>query len=180
MPHKPRLIEYAEPCAGNGRPRGLQVCELFVAYPGVVAHRCQYLQTRTQRSEGNFETHLVVPGCRTTVRNRRRTAGIGEFGEAGGLQSALGTDAQRVGLAAQHVAGQQVTNHVVEKVFLGVDEYVFDSTQRQRAFFKCRGCGVVNTAGVDAGRDDVAPVFLLQPRHAERGVEAAGERKNNG
>ena len=101
------------------------------------------------------------------------------LGQPRRLQSPLGADAQRVGVAAQHVARHEVPYDVVEEVLLGVDQDVLDRAERERALpEQSRGLRV-EAARVDRGRDYVAPVRLLEPRHAERGIEASGKGQDD-
>ena len=156
-----------------------EVGELFVAHPAVVAHRREDLEARHQRAQRNLEAHLVVAGRRAAVGDRRRAAFFCECGKAFGLQSTLGADTQGIGLAAQHVAGDQETDDVVEEGLLRIDQHVFYGAELQRALFQRFGGARVDAAGVDARGNDFAAVVLLQPRHAERRIEAAGKGKND-
>ena len=102
-----------------------------------------------------------------------RVAFLRQLRKPSGLQAAFGTDAQRVGLAAKHVACDQVANDAVEEVLLGVDQYVLDGAERQRALLERFRSRVIDAAGIDTCRDDVATVVFFQPGDTKRRVESA-------
>ena len=96
------------------------------------------------------------------------------------LHHALGADAQRIELAAAHVAHDQEAQHLLEVVGARVDLVMLDGAERQRALAqRLRGRGI-DAAGVHGDRDDRPAVVLRQPGHQERGVEAAGIGEHDG
>ena len=89
------------------------------------------------------------------------------------LQSAFRADAQWVGLAAKNVARNQVLDDGCKEILFRVDQYMLNSTKRHRPLFERDRRSCIDTTRIDAGRDDVTAVIFLQPRYAERCVEAA-------
>jgi hypothetical protein len=144
----------------------------------VVAHRCEHLEAGPQRAQGDLEAHLVVAGRRAAVRDRVAAQRGGLLGHELRLQAALGADAQRVQLAAADVAEHQVLQHRVEELAARVHGDVALGAERQRAGLERRGVDVA--AGVHGHRDHRAAERFLQPGHAERRVQAAGEGEQNG
>ncbi len=151
----------------------LEIRKLLVPYPAVVAHRRQHLETGAQRAQRDLEANLVVAGSGTAVGDGRRAALIGNGRQPRRLQTALGTDAQRVGIAPEHVAGDQVANDRVEVVLPRIDEHVLHGAEGVSALFELRRGRGIDAAGVDRRGDDLAAVGFLEPRHAERRIEAA-------
>ena len=179
-PHRPRLMEYAAPNGGTGKCAIFQIVELFLAFEGLVTHRRDHFQFRRERAQRHFETHLVIAGGRAAVGN-----GIGAQlarHERDGLRlhDALGAHAQRIELAATHVAHDQETQHLLEIVGTRVDLVMLDGAQRQRALTQRLRAGGVDAAGVDGHRDDRPAVVVLEPGHQEGGVEAAGIGEHDG
>jgi hypothetical protein len=83
------------------------------------------------------------------------------------LHHALGADAQRVELAAPHVADDQVLQHLLEVVRARIDLVMLDGAECQRTFMQCLCSGRVDAAGVHRHGDDRALIVFLQPRHEE-------------
>src|SRR5690606_24429239 len=98
-----------------------------------------------------------------------------EAGHLARLDRALGADRERVEAAAPDVAEDEEAQDVVEEAASGVDQHVPRGTEGERAPLERGARGVVEAAGVDGDRDHRAPVALGEPRHAERGVQPAGE-----
>ena len=97
------------------------------------------------------------------------------------LHDALGADAQRVELAAPHVAHDQKAQHLLEVVGARIELVVRDGAERAGALrASVRGCRCIDAAGVDRDRDHRTAVLLGNPRHEERGVEAAGVGEHDG
>ena len=96
------------------------------------------------------------------------------------LQHALGADAERVEIAAPHVAHDQEAQHLVEVARARVDEMVLDGAERARALLELARRLGVDAAGVDRDRDDRPAVGLGEPGDAEGGVEPAGEGEQDG
>ena len=97
------------------------------------------------------------------------------FGDGLRLHDALGADAQRIHLAALHVAHDQVLDHLLEVGLLRFDQDVILRAERARPLIQHLRRFGIDAAGVDGHGDDRPPIVFLQPRHQERGVEAAGE-----
>ncbi len=66
----------------------------------------------------------------------RRPAFDGDRGEPRCLQSALGADAQRVGVTPQHVTRDQVADDGIEEVLPGIDQHVLDGAERVGALLE--------------------------------------------
>ena len=109
----------------------LKVGQLLLSNPVVVAHRRDDFQSGVQCAQGDLETYLVIAGGRTAMRHRGRAAFGRQLGESFCLQSAFGADAQRIGLAAKYVAGNQVLNDGIEEILFGINQHMFDGTQRE-------------------------------------------------
>ena len=158
----------------------LEVGELFLAHPAVVAHGRQHLETGVQCPQRDLEAHLVIAGRRAAVGDRRRAALARDLCEFLRLQAAFGADTQRIGVAAQDIARNQVADDGLEELLLGIDQDVFDRAEGQRPLLERFGRLVIDAARIDAGRHDVAAVVLLEPGHAERRIQAAREGEDDG
>jgi hypothetical protein len=146
----------------------------------VIADRREDRQLRRDGLQHDLEPHLVVA---------RRSAAVGdgigaelrcELREVFRLQAALGADRQRVHVAAPHVAHDQILDDAVEELRPRFDEAVIDGAKRPRALVERTGGGRIDAAAIDGHRHDGPVVSLLEPRHAERRVEAAREREDDG
>ena len=81
------------------------------------------------------------------------------------LHGALGTHAQRVHLAATHVAHDQKAQHFVEIVGARIDLMVIDSAQRNGALCQCLGSCGIDATGVYRDGDDRTTGVLGDPGH---------------
>ena len=162
------------------QPALLQVLELLAALEGPVAHRREHLELRRQRAQRDFEAHLVVAGRGAAVRDHVGAELARHARDGLRLHDALGADAQRIELAAPHVAHDQEAQHLLEIVRARIDLVMLDGAERVRALAQRARRGRIDAAGVDRDGDDRAAVVLGQPRHQERGVEAAGIGQHDG
>ena len=96
------------------------------------------------------------------------------------LHDPLGAHAQRIELAAAHVAHDQETQHLLEVIRACVDLVMRDGTVSFGALGKRLRTGSIDAAGVHGHRDDGAAVVVLEPGHQERSVEATGVGQDNG
>ena len=126
----------------------LQIVELFLALEGLVAHRRDHFELRRERAQRHFETHLVVARGRAAVRDGIRAELARHQRDGLRLHDALGAHAQRIELAAAHVAHDQEAQHLLEVVGARVDlvmlrwrrsafERSAASSRRRR---RCRRC----------------------------------------
>ena len=89
-------------------------------------------------------------------------------------------DAQRVQLAAAHVAHDQEAQHLLEVVGARIDLVVLDGAERPRALAQ-RAAAAASMPPVSTVTVITGPAVMLgHPRHQERGVEAAGIGEDNG
>ena len=126
----------------------LQVGNLLTAHEGLVAHGRENFEAGVNRPQRHFETHLIVARRRAAVRDGRRAALAGEFGQHRGLNAAFSTDAQRVQVAAPDVAGYQVAQNLVEETLPCFDQDVFLRAERQRPLLEAARGGLVQAARV--------------------------------
>jgi hypothetical protein len=155
-PQRPRLIEYAAPNGGTGSLRCCRNSSSSWRLNGLVAHRRDDLEVRRQRAQRDFEAHLVVAGGGAAVRDAAAAELARHQRDGLRLHHALGADAQRIELAAAHVAHDQELQHLLEIVRARVDLVVLDGAQRL-ARSAGLGGGGVDAAGVHRHRDDRAP-----------------------
>ncbi len=144
-----------------------KVTTLFFARPAVVPHRRQNLQARVQCPERDLEAHLIVAGRRATMCDRRSSPYGGKLGQPRSLKTTLCADAQGIKLTPTHVAGNEIPQNRVEKVPFAIEQHMFDRTEPDCAILEGRCSSVVNTAGIDCGRNNVASVILFQSRDTE-------------
>jgi hypothetical protein len=157
----------------------LEVFQLLVALEGAVAHRRDDFQSRRQGAQGHLEAHLIVAGGRATMRHHLGAKPQGDLRDGLRLQHALRAHAERIHTAAPHVAHDQELEHLIEVGGAGVDQVMLDGaelgrTERQRL----RGLGI-DAPGVDGDRNHRPVVGILEPWHAERGVQAPRKCQQN-
>ena len=87
---------------------------LLLAREGLIADRRQDFEHGRKDAESDVEPHLVVPRAGRAVRQRFRADLQAVQRAALRLNHALGRDAQRVQVAAERIAGDQVAQVVVE------------------------------------------------------------------
>ena len=164
----------------HGQLALLQVLELLGSLEGTIADGCQDLELRRERAQCDFEADLVVAGRGRPVRDDVRVELARELGDGLGLEHALRADAQRIEIAATHVAHDEVLEHLLEVCGPRVDEVMGDGAERPRALLEHAGRFGVDAAGVHGERDDRAAVRLGEPRHTEGRVESAGKSEQDG
>ena len=158
----------------------LEILELFGPLESAVAHRRDDLEIRSQRAQCDFEAHLVVARGGAAMRDHFGSQRQRHLRNGLRLQNALGADAQRIHIAAADIAHDQEFEHLIKVRALCVDQVMFDGAQLRRALGQRFGRLRIDAAGIDGHGDDGALIGVLQPRHAERGVEAAGKSQENG
>ena len=127
-----------------------------------------------QHSEGDVEAHLVVAGAGGAVGDRRRPDRTRHVHHGQRLLRPLGGDAQRVHLAAQDVALDQVAHEAVEDLRAGADLMVLDRADPLRLPTDGRALLAGRAAGIDV--DGVhRPAVVGEPGNAVGSVEPAGE-----
>jgi hypothetical protein len=152
-----------------------QVFQLLGALERAVAHGREDRQLRRERAQRDFEPHLIVAGGGAAVSHDLGAELACVFGDRLRLHHALSADAQRIHLAALHVAHDQELDHLIEVRLLRGDEDVILSAELASALLQHLGRLCIDAAGVDRDRDDRTVVRRTQPRHQERRVQAAGE-----
>ncbi len=93
------------------------------------------------------------------VRNRLR------------LHGTLGTDTQRIQLAALHIPHDEEAQHLLEVVRARVDLMMLDGAQRASPLAESACRVSIYTPGVDGNGNDGATVVLRNPRNEKRRVE---------
>ena len=119
-----------------GRHRQLaffQIRQLVLALEGLVTHRRQHRQVRRQRAQGDFEAHLVIAGRRAAMGDGIGAELARHQRDGLGLHDALGAHAQRIELAAAHIAHDQEAQHLLEIIGARIDGVVLDGAQRPGA-----------------------------------------------
>ena len=164
----------------HGQVARRQVVQLFLALEGLVAHRREHFQVRRQRAQRHLEAHLVVAGGGAAVRDHVGAQLARHARDGLRLHHALGAHAQRIHLAAPHVAHDQEAQHLLEVVGARIDLVMRDGAQRQRALMQRLRGGRIDAAGVHRDRDDGPAGVLGHPGHEERRVEAAGIGEDDG
>ena len=159
--------------AGRDRDAVLErVGDLLVAAHLPLPDRRDDLQVRRDGRDRRLDPHLVVPLAGAAVRD-----GVGAVG-AGGLDGELGQQRaaergeQRVAALIAGV-GQDRRRHVVAReLLLGVDHEALDRAEVDGLL--AHGVEVVGRLPeVDAERDDLGVVLVLDPLEHHRGVQAA-------
>ena len=147
-PHRPRLMEYAAPNGGTGRLRACRYSssswrlKALSRTGAITSSSGASVRSATSKRTWSLPAAVqpcameLVPSLRAMQRDGLR------------LHDALGAHAQRIELAAAHVAHDQETQHLLEVVGARVDLVMLDGAQRQRALVaassrrrrRCRRC----------------------------------------
>ena len=183
-PHRPRLTEYAAPLRRHGAGRaGSRKRPRSAREQRLVADRREDLELRAPACAARPRS---APGrCRPPVQPWA-TPALPSAGRRRAPPPAPGAPARRRRRADRcrraHVAHRRGSAaRRVEEGVARVHQDVLHARRalRERSSSAAAGC-VVEAAGVDGHRDDFAAVGLAQPRHAEGGVEPAGEGEHDG
>ena len=160
--------------AGRQRQSALlQVRLLGAAHKGMIAHRREHLQLRGQGAQCDFEAHLVIAGRGAAVRDHAAAELVRHARHGLCLHDAFGADTERIELAAAHVAHDQKAQHLLEIIGARVDLMMRARTERQGTLTQCAGAARIDAAGVYRHGNDRTVIILDEPRHQERGVQAA-------
>ena len=92
-------------------------------------------QVLSQDVEGQVKTNLVVPCPGTAMCHCSSTNFLGIFGRFNGLEHPFGTYRQGIGVVAQHVSKNHVTNTLVVIIVQCIGHAETFGTQLQGAFF---------------------------------------------
>jgi hypothetical protein len=130
-----------------------------------------------ERADGLVEADLVVAHAGAAVREQAGPAGVGE-GERLLDDDVAVRDEQRVDVLVELAADHQRDDDAVPDRLGAVVGDVLDGAELARAGLDVGALGRVDAAGVDEQGDDVVAA-LAQVRHAEGGVEAAGEGEDD-
>ena len=123
-PQRPRFVEYARAAGRHGQLAILEELDLRGPLPRVIAHGREKSELGRDGLQHDLEAHLVVARRRAAVRDGVRAELLRELRQILRLQAALGADAQRVHVAARHVAHDQELEHLVEELGPRLDEPV--------------------------------------------------------
>jgi hypothetical protein len=125
------------------------------------------LEPGGERAQRHLEAHLVVAGGGAAVRDRGG-AEFDRFRRHGlRLHGALCADAERVELAAAHVADQQPLQHALEVFAPRVHEVMGHGAERERARLERGRRGRVDAPRVHRDGDDRPAASFHKPGHAE-------------
>ena len=135
----------------------LQIVQLFLALERLVAHRRDHFELRRERAHRHFEAHLVVAGGGAAVRDGIRAELARHQRDGLRLHDALGAHAQRIELAAAHVAHDEEAQHLLEVVRARVDLVMLDgavapSSAPRSVFAPAASMPPVSTVTVMIGR----------------------------
>ena len=156
----------------------LRVGDLLVATHLPFAHRRDDLDLGGERRHRRLDADLVVALARAAVGDRvgvERTRGLdGELGQ----QRASETRERRVAALVARVGEDRRADVLTGELVLGVDQ-----DRLERAEVAClledRFEVVGGLAEIDAQRDDLRAVFVLDPLEHHRRVEAAGVQQHD-
>jgi uncharacterized protein YfiM (DUF2279 family) len=91
-----------------------EILELFGPLEGAVAYRRNDLEVGRQRAQRHFEAHLIVARGGAAVRHHFGAQRQRHLRDGLRLQHALGADAQRIQVAAAHIAHDQKLQHLIK------------------------------------------------------------------
>ena len=151
----------------------LEILELFGTFESPVAYGCNNLEIRCQGSKRDLESHLIVAGGGAAMCHRGGFERQSHLRDGLGLQHALGADAQRIQSTTANIAHDEEFEYLVEIRAACIDQMMLDRPEFGRAATQALRSRGVDTAGIDGYGDDRASVGVLEPWHAERGVQAA-------
>ena len=129
-PHRPRLTEYAAPKGGTGKPRDSRYATCSGRLKARSRTGARIFEPGRERAQRHLEPHLVVAGGGRAVRYRVAGEACRPLRDGLRLQHALGADAQRIEVAAPHVAHHEVAQHLVEVSGPRIDEMVRGGAER--------------------------------------------------
>ncbi len=135
----------------------------------------EHVEVLAQNLQRHVEPDLVVAGAGGAVRHGLRPHLLGHVHDAAGLHHPLGPHAQRIDVAAQHVALDQIAQVIGVQLVAPVDHHVVGGAQRQRAILDGIGLVHVDAAGVHGDGDDGRVVGLAEVGDAEGGVKPSAE-----
>ncbi len=180
VPQRPRLTEYAVVFSETGNPRSRR-------YTAVASRERARLRIGviTAMSPARMRTATSkrtwsLPAPVEPWAMARRAGLARHLDDRPRLRDALRPDAERVDLAAPHVALDEVLQRLAPQIGAGVDGDVARGAELSRARGDLGELRRVEAAGVDGHGDDVLSRRLPQVRDAEAGVEAAGEGEDDG
>ena len=110
----------------HGQAALREVVELFLALEGAVAHRRDHLELRCERAQRDLEAHLVVAGGGAAVGDAAGAELARHACDGLRLHDPLGADAERIEVAAAHIAHDQEAKHLLEVLGARVDLVVRD------------------------------------------------------
>ncbi len=154
----------------EGRHRQLvlfEILKLLGALERAIAHRRDDLEIRSQGAQCDFEAHLVVAGGGAAVRDHFGTERQRHLRDGLRLQHALGADAQRIHIAAAHIAHDQEFQHLIKVRVLCVNQMMFDRAQLLRTLRQRCGRRRIDAAGIDGHGDDGPLIGILEPGNAK-------------
>ena len=137
--------------------------ELMFPLEGVVPDGSQYLQSRCECPQRDFESNLIVSCRSAAVGNSLDASLFGKIRELSRLQATLSTHAKRIQIAPPDIPHDQEPNHFVKKRLASLDQYVIDGTQGQGAFTQSV-CGFrIQPTGIDGGCNDLPLIGFFEP-----------------
>ena len=163
--------------AGLGRhrqPALLEVGDGLFALDAEVADRGHDLEVGRENAERDVEPDLVVAGAGRAVRDRLRADGPRRLDHRERLLGPLGRHAQRVDLAAEHVALDEEPDEPVVDPVAGVHLVVRHGADGLRLAADGGALLGGGAAGVDVDGVD-RPAVIGEAGDAEGGIEPAGE-----
>ncbi len=158
----------------------LEILELFGSLERAVAHRCNDLNVGSESAQRDFEAHLIVARRRAAVRDALGFQRQGHLRDGLRLQHAFRAHAQRIEAAAAYVAHDEKPQHLVEIRGARVNQMMRHGAQLGGALGQGTRRGGIDASGIDRDGNHRPPVGVLEPGHAERGVESAGKSQKYG
>ena len=159
---------------GHRKPAGFESGDGPLARERLVADRGEDGELGSEHPQGDIETDLIVARAGGAVSDRARPDRPGYLDQGNGLLGALRGHRERIDLAAQHIALNQITDEAIEHLGAGVDLVVLRGADRHGLLPDRRALLGAGAPGIHI--DGVDRISLLpQPGDAIGGVQPAGE-----
>ena len=146
--------------------------QIFSGMEVPASPRCDDLDSRIQRFNGGFKTHLIISLAGTAVTDNIGAFLLGDFHQLLRHQRAGHGSSEKISVFIDRSSFHSRPDVIFHKFFLNVENICFGSAGAVRFFFNF--FKVFFLPGVAAYCDHFAVILLLQPGQDNRRVQSAG------